>query len=193
VRRTDLAFLEDVDTPCEVCDATGFRAEALEPRLDGRTVLEVLNTPMSALARYVPHPDVVRLAALLGELGLGHLASGRTLDTLSGGERQRLKLARQLDATSDDLLVDEPTAGLHPSDTTRMVALLDRLVDEGRTLVVVEHSLHVVAAADWVVDLGPGAGENGGRVLYAGTPKGLAEQEGATGRYFRAALDGAAE
>ncbi|WP_167756688.1 MULTISPECIES: ATP-binding cassette domain-containing protein [unclassified Amycolatopsis] len=190
VRRTDLAFLEDVDTPCEECNATGFRGEALETRLDGRTVLEVLGTPVSALARYVPHPDVVRLAALLGELGLGHLASGRTLDTLSGGERQRLKLARQLDSTSDDLLVDEPTAGLHPSDTTRMVALLDRLVDEGRTLVVVEHSLHVVAAADWVLDLGPGAGENGGQVLYTGTPKGLAEHDGATGRYFRAALSG---
>ncbi|MCR6482811.1 ATP-binding cassette domain-containing protein [Amycolatopsis sp. OK19-0408] len=189
VRRTDLAFLEDVATPCEQCDATGFRAEALVPRLAGRTVLEVLETPVSALPGYVPHPDVARLAGLLEELGLGHLACGRTLDTLSGGERQRLKLARQLDSADDDLLVDEPTAGLHPSDTRRLVTLLGRLVDEGRTVVVVEHSLHVVAAADWVVDLGPGAGEHGGHVLYTGTPKGLAEHGGPTGRYFRAALD----
>ncbi|AHH99215.1 ATP-binding cassette domain-containing protein [Kutzneria albida] len=188
VRRTDLAFLEDVDTPCEHCGATGFRPEALRPTLHGRTVLDVLRTPLSGLAEFVSHPTVARLSARLTALGLGHLSCGRPLDTLSGGERQRLKLARHIDDTNSDLVIDEPTAGLHINDIIPLNGLVDELIDSGRTIIVVEHSLHVVANADWIVDLGPGAGDQGGRILFTGTPHELAGADTPTGRHLRDAL-----
>jgi excinuclease UvrABC ATPase subunit len=183
-RRTDLAFLEDVDTPCEHCAATGFRPEALKHTIDGRTVLDVLRTPTSALPALIDHPAVAAISGRLTRLGLGHLASGRSLDTLSGGERQRLKLVKRLDESTTDVIIDEPTAGLHIQDIETMTGLLGDLVTEGRTIVLVEHSPHVIAQADWIIDLGPGAGEQGGRVLFTGPPRQLLDQATPTGRHL---------
>ena len=182
---TDLAYLEDVTVRCETCAGTGFSAAALAHRVDGRTIADVLALTAldarEALAGAVPDPPLRRLH----DVGLGYLTLGQSLATLSGGERQRLKLA---DALTDEpgtvYVVDEPTAGLHMADVGRLVGALDALVDRGNSLVVVEHDLDVVAAADWVLDLGPGAGSDGGRLVYSGPPAGLAAADTPTGRHL---------
>ncbi|GAA4202953.1 excinuclease ABC subunit UvrA [Actinocatenispora rupis] len=190
---TDLAFLDDVRTGCDACGGTRFNPTALGATLHGRSIADLLaSTPAVAAELLADHPDLVRRLRWLDRVGLGYLAIGRGLDTLSGGERQRLLLARHLADTGpgDDLrlVLDEPTAGLHATDVDRLLVLCDELVDAGATLVLVEHDLRVVAHADHVVDLGPGAGSDGGTVVYAGPPAGLAAHPGSvTGRYLRAA------
>ena len=181
--RTDLAFLDDVRTPCEACGATGFAPEALRHRLDGRTIADVLALSVDDAGEVFDLPALPRLHAV----GLGYLALGRPASTLSGGERQRLRLAARVDPEPGTVLVlDEPTVGLHMTDVERLNGVFDRMVDGGVTLVVVEHDLDVVARADWVIDVGPGPGHDGGRVLYAGPPAGLVEEpESVTGRHLR--------
>ncbi|WP_308249896.1 excinuclease ABC subunit UvrA [Sphaerisporangium fuscum] len=191
--QTDLAFLDPVTTVCEVCEGRRFRPEALAHRLRGRTVAEVLDLTVDQARGFFTEPAVSRALDTLGEVGLGYLTLGQPLSTLSGGERQRLKLATRLRESGAVYVFDEPTAGLHVSDVDRLLALLDRLVDGGNTVIVVEHDLQVIANADWVVDLGPGAGRHGGRVLYEGTPAGLLTADGShTAEYLRREVAGAA-
>lgn len=147
-------------------------------------MFDVLSTPIATLPDLIGHPAIAAIAGRMTRLGLGHLASGRSLDTLSGGERQRLKLVKHLDESTTDVIIDEPTAGLHIHDIETMTGLLDELVAAHRTIVLVEHSLHVIAHADWVIDLGPGAGADGGRILFAGPPKELLDQPTPTGRHL---------
>ncbi|MFE1099514.1 ATP-binding cassette domain-containing protein [Nocardiopsis alba] len=189
---TDLAFLEEVETVCEDCDGLRFNRRALSYTLAGRSVADV-SAMSAARARAffdgVAGAEVTEALKRLEEVGLGYLPLGRSLDTLSGGERQRLALARELGAPARLYVLDEPTSGLHGGDVAGLVALFHRMVDEGATVVVVEHRMDVVAAADHVVDLGPGAGHEGGRVVFEGTPERLArEGEGATAHALRAHL-----
>lgn len=190
---TDLAFLDDVETVCEDCRGLRFNAQALSYTVDGRTIAEVLALT-AAQAREVfegEAGDAAVAGALerMDRVGLGYLRLGQSLDTLSGGERQRLRLARELAASARLYVLDEPTTGLHGGDVAGLVALFDRMVDEGATVVVVEHRMDVVAAADHVVDLGPGAGHEGGRVVFEGTPARMAESgKGATADALRAHL-----
>ncbi|WP_017586735.1 ATP-binding cassette domain-containing protein [Nocardiopsis ganjiahuensis] len=192
---TDLAFLDDVETVCEDCRGLRFNARALSYPLNGRTVAEVLALT-AAQSRGLfegPAGEPVVAGALerMERVGLGYLRLGQSLDTLSGGERQRLRLARELAAAARLYVLDEPTTGLHGGDVAGLVALFDRMVDEGATVVVVEHRMDVVAAADHVVDLGPGAGPEGGRVVFEGTPAELADSGvGATADALRAHLAG---
>ncbi|WP_242910487.1 ATP-binding cassette domain-containing protein [Actinomadura terrae] len=176
---TDLAFMDPVTTTCETCHGTRYRPEVLAHTLRGATIVDVLAmTAGQALDFFAgdgaARGITARLRAL-ADVGLPYLALGRPLTTLSGGERQRLKLAAHLHRTGAVYILDEPTTGLHPADTGTLLALLDRLVDAGNTVIVVEHDLDVVKHADWVLDLGPGGGRHGGRIVFAGTPAALLE------------------
>jgi excinuclease UvrABC ATPase subunit len=182
---TDLAFLPPVSTACEACRGTGFTAEALSHTLHGRTIADVLALDVDrARAALADVPGVAAVLDRLVDVGLGHLGLGRPVSSLSGGERQRLRLAAHPDVDGALLVLDEPTAGLHGADVARLLALFDRLVARGATLVVVEHDLDVVAAADHVIELGPGAGRGGGRVVFTGTPAELAAADTVTGRHL---------
>lgn len=189
---TELGFMDTVATPCEDCGGKRFQAEVLEYRLGGRDIAEVLEMPVAQAEEFfgageartpAAHAILDRLAAV----GLGYIALGQPLTTLSGGERQRLKLATHLADAGGIYVLDEPTAGLHLADVENLLALLDRLVETGKSVIVVEHHLAVMAHADWIVDLGPGAGHDGGRVVFEGTPADLvAARSTLTGEHLAA-------
>jgi excinuclease UvrABC ATPase subunit len=193
---TDLAMMAGVAVTCEECEGKRFGAPVLEHKLGGRDISEVLAMPAGeALEFFAAGPGRVPAARAacerLADAGLGYLPLGQPLTTLSGGERQRLKLAARLGEKGSVLVLDEPTAGLHLADVGRLLALLDRLVDSGRSVIVIEHHLAVVAHADWVVDLGPGAGHDGGRVVFEGTPADLAAARSTlTGQHLAAYAGG---
>ncbi|UIJ36397.1 excinuclease ABC subunit UvrA [Allobranchiibius sp. GilTou73] len=175
---TDLAIMAGVATTCEVCEGRRFQTAVLKYRLGGRDISEVLEMSVTDAERFFGEDDAAVPAAhtileRLVDVGLGYLTIGQPLPTLSGGERQRLKLATHLGEKGGVFVLDEPTAGLHLADVERLLQLLDRLVDSGKTVVVVEHHQAVMAHADWIVDLGPGAGHDGGRVVFEGTPADL--------------------
>jgi excinuclease UvrABC ATPase subunit len=175
---TDLAMIAGVATTCEDCEGKRFQAAVLDYRLGGRNIAEVLAMSVSEAEEFfgageartpAAHTILVRLA----DVGLGYLTTGQPLTTLSGGERQRLKLATHMAERGGVYVLDEPTTGLHLADVERLLGLLDRLVDSGKSVVVVEHHQAVMAHADWIIDLGPGAGHDGGRVVFEGTPADL--------------------
>ena len=172
---TDLPTMGTVATVCEECGGKRFQAEVLEFRLGGMDINEVLAMPV-ALAEEFFGAGEARIPAAhavlnrLNDVGLGYVSIGQPLTTLSGGERQRLKLATHLAEKGGVYVLDEPTTGLHLADVENLLALLDRLVDSGKTVIVIEHHQAVMAHADWIIDLGPGAGHDGGRVVFEGTP-----------------------
>lgn len=182
----DLGFMSSVSTPCETCGGRRFAAEVLEYKLGGLSIADVLDLPIEQAHRFLT--EEVRVAAAakilarLVDVGLGYVRLGQSLTSLSGGERQRLKLAAQLGEGADVLLLDEPTRGLHLADVASLLALLDRLVETGTSVIVVEHHLSVIAHADWVVDVGPGAGHEGGRVVFQGAPAQLVGADTPTGQ-----------
>jgi excinuclease UvrABC ATPase subunit len=188
---TDLAFLDDVQTDCDACGGTRFNPTALAATLHDRTIADLLAmNPASAADLLAEHSPIARRLRWLDRVGLGYLSIGQSLDTLSGGERQRLLLAHHLaDTDTSDALrivLDEPTAGLHGSDVDRLLALCDDLVDSGATLILVEHNQRVIAHADHVIDVGPGAGSDGGTIVFEGRPADLVTAPGSiTGRHLR--------
>jgi excinuclease UvrABC ATPase subunit len=171
---TDLAFMDGVATRCEACEGRRFTEEAQRHTLDGRSIADVLEMNAEEARGLFTRGAARAVLDRLCDVGLGYVPLGRPLTTLSGGERQRLKLAAELADPGRTLVLDEPTTGLHLADTARLLGLVDRLVDGGATVVVIEHDLDVVAAADWVIDVGPEAGRGGGRVVFTGTPEELA-------------------
>jgi excinuclease ABC A subunit len=187
---TDLAMMAGIATPCEDCDGKRFQAAVLDYHLGGRDISEVLAMPVAeALAFFgsgeAHIPAARTILARLADVGLGYVTLGQPLTTLSGGERQRLKLATRMSAKAAVLILDEPTTGLHLADVENLLALLDRLVDAGTSVIVVEHHQAVMAHADWIIDLGPGAGHDGGRVVFEGTPADLvAARSTLTGRHL---------
>ena len=175
---TDLAMMAGVAITCEVCDGKRFQAEVLEYRLGGKDISEVLVMPVTEAEEFFGAGETRTPAAhailnRLNDVGLGYLRIGQPLTTLSGGERQRLKLAIHMADKGDVYLLDEPTTGLHLADVEQLLGLLDRLVDSGRSVIVIAHHQAVMADADWIIDLGPGAGHDGGRILFEGTPADL--------------------
>jgi excinuclease UvrABC ATPase subunit len=185
---TELAFLDDVSLPCDACGGLRFNPTALEVRVGGSSIADVLaSTPHEVGERFAEHADVVAALDWVQRTGLGYIPVGRSLDTLSGGEKQRLLLARHLSDPrrdpADRIILDEPTSGLHPNDVDTINRLFDDLLDEGATLVVVEHNLRVVARADHIIDIGPGAGTDGGSLVFAGSPTEIVrEHDSVTGR-----------
>ncbi|MEV6804100.1 excinuclease ABC subunit UvrA [Streptomyces sp. NPDC051132] len=175
---TDLAMMAGVATTCEECEGRRFDASVLEYRLGGRDISEVLAMPVSQAEEFFGDgpartPAAHRILRNLADVGLGYLTLGQPLTTLSGGERQRLKLATHMAGQGGIYVLDEPTTGLHPADVEQLLGLLDRLVDAGKSVIVIEHHQAVMAHADWIVDLGPGAGHDGGRIVFEGTPADL--------------------
>ncbi|MFJ4422721.1 ATP-binding cassette domain-containing protein [Streptomyces bobili] len=175
---TDLAMMAGVATTCEDCEGKRFQAAVLDYHLGGRDISEVLAMPVARAEEFFGSgeahtPAAQRILGRLAGVGLGYLTLGQPLTTLSGGERQRLKLATHMGDKGGVYVLDEPTTGLHLADVEQLLGLLDRLVDSGKSVVVVEHHLAVMAHADWIIDLGPGAGHDGGRIVFEGTPADL--------------------
>jgi excinuclease UvrABC ATPase subunit len=175
---TDLGIMDTVATVCEECGGKRFQASVLEYRLGGRDISEVLAMSVTEALEFFGTgeskvPAARTVLSRMSDVGLGYLTLGQPLTTLSGGERQRLKLAIQMATDGGIYVLDEPTSGLHLADVDQLLRLLDRLVDAGKSVIVIEHHLAVMAHADWIIDLGPGAGHDGGRVVFAGLPADL--------------------
>ncbi|MFF7019774.1 ATP-binding cassette domain-containing protein [Streptomyces klenkii] len=189
---TDLAMMAGVAVTCEECEGRRFQAAVLDHHLGGRDISEVLAMPVSEAEEFfgageARTPAAHRILGRLADVGLGYLALGQPLTTLSGGERQRLKLATHMAEKGGVYVLDEPTTGLHLADVEQLLGLLDRLVDSGKSVIVVEHHPAVMAHADWIIDLGPGAGHDGGRIVFEGTPAGLvADRSTLTGEHLAA-------
>jgi excinuclease UvrABC ATPase subunit len=182
---TDLGFMATVASICEVCEGRRFTDEVLGYKLRGKSVVDVLAMPVEEAQAFFIEKQVRLMLDRLVDVGLGYIALGQELNTLSGGERQRLKLAIEMSTETEVYVLDEPTTGLHMQDVENLVALLDRLVDGGKSVIVIEHNLDVVARADWVIDMGPGAGHDGGRVVFEGPPAELArDTKSLTGRFL---------
>jgi excinuclease ABC A subunit len=189
---TDLAMMAGVATTCEVCEGKRFAASVLEYHLGGRDISEVLAMPVTEAQEFFGAGEAHTPAALailgrLADVGLGYVSLGQPLTTLSAGERQRLKLATHMGEKGSVYVLDEPTAGLHLADVEQLLGLLDRLVEDGKSVIVIEHHQAVMAHADWIIDLGPGAGHDGGRIVFEGTPADLvAARSTLTGEHLAA-------
>ncbi len=189
---TDLAMMAGVATTCEECEGKRFQAEVLEYKFGGRDISEVLAMPVAEAEEFfgageAKTPPAHKVLTRLADVGLGYLSLGQPLTTLSGGERQRLKLATQMAGKGGVYVLDEPTTGLHLADVEQLLGLLDRLVDSGKSVIVIEHDQAVMAHADWIIDLGPGAGQDGGRIVFEGTPADLvADRSTLTGEHLAA-------
>jgi len=177
---TDLAMMAGVATTCEECEGKRFDASVLEYHFGGRDISEVLAMSVTEAEEFfgageAATPAAHKILTRLADVGLGHLSLGQPLTTLSGGERQRLKLATHMSDKGGVYVLDEPTDGLHLADVEQLLGLLDRLVDSGKSVIVVEHHQAVMAHADWIIDLGPGAGHDGGKIVFEGTPADLVD------------------
>jgi excinuclease UvrABC ATPase subunit len=189
---TELGVMATVESTCEDCEGRRFQAAVLEYTLGGRNIAEVLEMSVAEAETFFGEgeartPAAHRILDRLADVGLGYLTLGQPLTTLSGGERQRLKLAVRMGEDGGIYVLDEPTTGLHLADVEHLLGLLDRLVEAGRTVIVIEHHQAVMAHADRIIDLGPGAGHDGGRVVFEGTPAELvADGSTLTGQHLAA-------
>jgi excinuclease UvrABC ATPase subunit len=184
---TDLAFLDGVKTPCEICGGKRFKDEVLAYTLNGASITDVLEMTVRQALEFFKIKEVVRKLRAMRDVGLDYLSLGQPLSTLSGGECQRIKLASELHKKGSIYVLDEPTTGLHMSDIAHLLEVIDRLVDSGNTVIVIEHNLHVIKNADWIIDMGPEGGTKGGRILFTGTPELLLQAEHShTSAYLRA-------
>lgn len=181
-----LAFLDEARTPCEVCGGKRFKDEVLQYHLNGKSIADVLSMTVEEALTYFTNKKVRRTLQAMSDVGLHYLSLGQPLSTLSGGEGQRIKLASELHKEGSIYVMDEPTTGLHMSDISHLLAVINRIVDNGNTVVVIEHNLGVIKNADWIIDMGPEGGHNGGRILFEGTPHDLLNVEASyTAQYLR--------
>jgi len=183
---TELSFFDSVKSPCEVCGGKRFKDEVLAYKLNGKNISEVLSMNVGQALEYFEIKEVVKKLQAMSDVGLDYLGLGQPLSTLSGGECQRIKLASELHKQGSIYIMDEPTTGLHMSDIGHLMQVVNRLVDTGNTVVVIEHNLHVIKNADWIIDMGPEGGHKGGRVMFEGTPKELLKAKGSlTSAYLK--------
>ncbi len=193
ILKIEMHFLPDVYVPCEVCKSKRYNRETLEVKYKGKSIADVLQMTLETASEFFkPIPKIHRKLATLQEVGLGYIRMGQPATTLSGGEAQRIKLAAELSkrATGSTIyILDEPTTGLHFEDVRRLLAVLHQLVDQGNTVLVIEHNLDVIKTADWVIDMGPEGGTAGGEIVAIGTPEQVAAAKSShTGRYLRPLL-----
>ncbi|NSL87858.1 excinuclease ABC subunit UvrA [Chitinophaga sp. Mgbs1] len=182
----DLAFMEDVEETCEVCGGSGYQAAVLEHRLRGKNISEVLQLTVEEALSFFMAPEITGVLERLSRVGLGYIPLGQSLDTISGGEGQRIKLAIELQHQGEIYVYDEPTTGLHLSDIARLMKIFGEMVDNGNTVIVIEHNLNVMCQADWIIDIGPGAGHQGGTVVFEGTPRDLLKhRQSVTGKFLQ--------
>ena len=183
---TELSFFDSVKSPCEICGGKRFKDEVLAYKLNGKSISDVLAMNVGQALEYFEIKEVVRKLQAMSDVGLDYLSLGQPLSTLSGGECQRIKLASELHKQGSIYIMDEPTTGLHMSDIGHLMKVINRLVDTGNTVVVIEHNLHVIKNADWIIDMGPEGGSKGGEVMFEGTPKKLMNaKDSLTGAYLR--------
>lgn len=181
----DLAFMSSVETVCEECQGDRFKREVLQYKYEGKSIVDVLNMTVAEAAEFFVQKDIKSKLKQLVDVGLHYMTLGQPLDTLSGGECQRLKLAKELNKKGNIYIMDEPTTGLHVSDISAILAIIDRLVKKGNTVVVIEHNLDVIRSADWIIDIGPEGGYKGGEILFEGTPLELKQCEASiTAKYL---------
>lgn len=182
----DLSFFESVKLPCEVCGGKRFKEDVLEYKLNGKSIAEVLEMTVEQALEFFQIKEVVRKLQAMSDVGLNYITLGQPLSTLSGGECQRIKLASELHKKGSIYVMDEPTTGLHMSDIGHLLEIMNRLVDAGNTVIVIEHNLEVISQADWIIDMGPDGGSKGGRVVFEGTPQEIIHAEQSiTGKYLR--------
>jgi excinuclease UvrABC ATPase subunit len=187
---TDLGFMAEVSSVCDVCEGRRFSDEVLEYRLRGKNIADVLEMSVEEAAEFFSSDrSAGTMLERLVDVGLSYIHLGQVLTSLSGGERQRLKLAIEMSADTEVYVLDEPTTGLHLQDVDQLLGLLDRLVDGGKSVIVIEHNLDVIAHSDWVIDLGPGGGHDGGEVVFSGSPAELVKSGTLTGQYLGRRLD----
>ena len=183
---TDLAFLEPVKTVCETCEGKRFKPEVLEYKVNDKSITDVLDMPVEEALAFFKTKDITHKLTAMNQVGLNYLTLGQPLSTLSGGECQRIKLAGELHKNGTIYVMDEPTTGLHMSDTGHLLEIIDHLVDQGNSVIVIEHNTEVMKHADWIIDLGPEGGHKGGQVLFEGTPADLLKsKESLTAEYLR--------
>ena len=191
--KIEMHFLPDVYVPCEICHGKRYNSETLEVHYKGKNISEILDMRVSDALEFFRHiPKIERKLQTIVDVGLGYVTLGQPATTLSGGEAQRMKLASELQKRSTGksfYILDEPTTGLHSEDIATLIKVLDRLVDQGNTIVVIEHNLDVIKTADYIIDLGPEGGAGGGTILATGTPEEVAEVEQSyTGQYLKQKL-----
>jgi excinuclease ABC subunit A len=191
----EMNFLPDVYVPCEVCHGARYNRETLEVHYKNKTIAEVLNMPIEEAHTFFESvPAIARYLKTLNDVGLGYVRLGQSAPTLSGGEAQRVKLATELQRRSTGrtiYVLDEPTTGLHFEDVRKLLIVLNRLVDTGNTVIVIEHNLDVIKSADWVIDLGPEGGSGGGVVVAEGTPEAVSKNKASyTGTFLADSLKG---
>ena len=183
---TDLGFMEGIKTPCETCGGKRFKDEVLAYTLDGKSISDVLGMSVGEALGFFTANEIVRRLRALSDVGLDYLTLGQPLSTLSGGECQRIKLASELHKNGSVYVMDEPTTGLHMSDISHLLAIVNRLVDTGNTVIVIEHNLDIIRNADWIIDMGPEGGHKGGKVMFEGTPLQLLDApQSLTSAYLR--------
>jgi excinuclease ABC subunit A len=192
--KIEMHFLPDVYVPCEVCKGARYNRDTLDIEFKGKNIADVLDMPVAEAVEFFGNqPRIARYMETLMDVGLGYVRLGQSAPTLSGGEAQRVKLSTELAKRSTGhtiYLLDEPTTGLHFDDVRRLLTVLSRLVDQGNTVLVIEHNLDVIKTADWIIDLGPEGGSGGGTVVAEGTPEDVAGVEAShTGRFLRDVLD----
>ncbi len=192
--KIEMNFLPDVYVPCEVCHGSRYNSETLEVTYHEKNIAQVLEmTIQQACEFFAAIPKIHRKLQTIVDVGLGYVKLGQSATTLSGGEAQRMKLAAELQKLSTGnnfYILDEPTTGLHTDDIKRLLGVLQRLVDEGNTILIIEHNLDVIKTADWLIDLGPEGGEGGGQIVAQGTPEQVAQvAKSYTGQYLKSVLD----
>lgn len=181
-----LAFLDEAKTPCEVCEGKRFKDEVLEYKLNGKSIADVLSMTVEEALGYFTNKKIMNTLQAMSDVGLNYLSLGQPLSTLSGGECQRIKLASELHKKGSVYVMDEPTTGLHMSDIAHLLAVINRIVDNGNTVIVIEHNGDIIKNADWIIDMGPEGGHKGGQILFEGTPKDLLNAETSyTAQYLR--------
>jgi len=183
---TEIPAMGEVKSPCEICEGKRFKDEVLEHKLNGKSINDVLEMTVKQALEYFTIDKITSKLQAMSDVGLHYLTLGQPLSTLSGGECQRIKLASELHKQGSIYVLDEPTTGLHMSDISHLLAIMNRLVDAGNTVIVIEHNTSVIKNADWVIDMGPEGGTKGGQIMFEGTPKQLlTAKDSLTSEYMR--------
>lgn len=173
---TELVFMDPVVTECEECHGTRYSSEVLSYKYKGKNIIEILDMTVDESLEFFREGKISKMLKCMNEVGLSYMTLGQPLSTLSGGERQRIKLAKYLDKKGNIYILDEPTTGLHMSDVTKLLELFDKMVDKDNTVIIIEHNLDVMKRVDWIIDVGPDGGKNGGQIVFEGTPKDMIEK-----------------
>lgn len=175
--QTNLAFMESIKSTCNICEGKKFKKEVLEYRFQGQNIIELLEMSVSDAIEFFSLKQIKKKLQCIEKMGIGYLTLGQTLDTLSGGECQRLKLANELNKESSVYILDEPTTGLHMADIENFINIIEEIVDNGNTVIIIEHNIDVIKRADWIIDMGLEGGTKGGKVIFEGTPKELSNDK----------------